>query len=1443
MKIISLKLKISTILVFFVICQGIIAQNNSKNQSQKFENTFRANKESKSNNPNSNRLLLPVITGNFSICLPGSPTTQLTATLPPAAGNPWVSSNPAVATIDATGLVTQVSFGATTITYTDNLGNTYSENVYVATFPTISTPNGTSTCAGGTLQIDGSLFPNALTPWTSLTPAIASVDNAGLITGNSGGIATIQYMNLGGCTTTTTITINPLLIPNVTCGATTTSQITFNWSAVAGATTYVRSYQIGAGPFQSAGSSNALFYTLTGLLPSTTVTFYVAPSGSVGSCFQVGQVTCSTLPCNAATTPVTPTIGLITPPSCILTTGSVAISGLPAGNWTINQTGTAANSIVGNTASTTISGLATGNYTFTVTNDLGCTSVATANVNIPAQPPTPAAAISTGDITQCQQLPIQTLDANNAITPIVGQTVSWYTLPVGGVLVPSPTLNAVGTVTYYAQVFDGTCNSLTRTSVKLTITGTPTAPISTGDITQCEQLPIQTLDANNAITVIPGQTISWYTLAVGGVLVPAPTLNTVGTITYYAQANDGSCNSLTRTSVKLTITGAPAAPISTGDITQCEQLPIQTLDANNAITVIPGQTISWYTLAVGGALVATPTLNTVGTITYYAQANDGTCNSTTRTSVKLTITGAPATPISTGDITQCEQLPIQTLDANNAITVIPGQTITWYTLAVGGVLVPSPTLNAVGTATYYAQAFDGTCNSLTRTSVKLTITGTPAAPISTGDITQCEQIILQTLDANNAITVLSGQTISWYDQLTGGTLVTTPTLNATGSITYYAETKVGNCLSLTRTRVILTINAAPAPPVSGGDIFQCEQNPLQTITATATVPAGQNVIWYDTPTAGTVVPNPSINTAISIVYFAEAFNGTCPSLTRTPVILTINELPADPAIGLLTQPDCFTATGSITIFPVPAGITYSFDNGPFTTTTFYGLLPGGTTHTLVAKNTGGCSSSTITVTILPQPTTPAAPILVVTQPTCTLPTGEITITPISGETYSFDGGPFTNQLVYTGLIAASTHTVKAKNSDGCFSATSSATLNIQPLTPAPPTLTPIQPTCTEPTGTVQISNVLGQTYSFDGSPYTATLNYPGLAGGSTHTVTAKNGSGCFSAPSTITLNIQPPTPSTPAFFVAQPNCTDALGEITILNVGLETYSFDGGPYTSNLIYPNLQPGTYTITAANSFPCFSAVASVTVNPQPITLTPAIIDGVICTDEATGIPFRTHILDTGLNPATHSFVWTLDGIVIAPTSSSINVSVPGVYTVVATNISTGCDSPVATATVTTSFPGLGIATQVINQFSNEAAIIVNVASGTGPFTYQLDNGPVQESNVFSPAVPGSHVVYVKDVNGCTDLTTEVTVLGYMTFFTPNNDAYNDTWNVIGLENQPGTLIHIYDRYGKYIKQVSANGKGWDGTLNGQPLPSTDYWFTVEYTENGQSKEFKSHFSLVR
>ncbi|WP_170253308.1 hypothetical protein, partial [Aequorivita antarctica] len=83
-----------------------------------------------------------------------------------------------------------------------------------------------------------------------------------------------------------------------------------------------------------------------------------------------------------------------------------------------------------------------------------------------------------------------------------------------------------------------------------------------------------------------------------------------------------------------------------------------------------------------------------------------------------------------------------------------------------------------------------------------------------------------------------------------------------GSVTYYAQANVNNggCSSLTRTPVTLTITAAPGAPVSGGNQTECEASPIQTLTATATVPAGQTVVWYNQAVGGSIVNSPIRNT-------------------------------------------------------------------------------------------------------------------------------------------------------------------------------------------------------------------------------------------------------------------------------------------------------------------------------------------------------------------------------------------------------------------------------------------------------------------------------------------------------------------------------------------------------------------------------------------------------
>jgi len=67
---------------------------------------------------------------------------------------------------------------------------------------------------------------------------------------------------------------------------------------------------------------------------------------------------------------------------------------------------------------------------------------------------------------------------------------------------------------------------------------------------------------------------------------------------------------------------------------------------------------------------------------------------------------------------------------------------------------------------------------------------------------------------------------------------------------------------------------------------------------------------------------------------------------------------------------------------------------------------------------------------------------------------------------------------------------------------------------------------------------------------------------------------------------------------------------------------------------------------------------------------------------------------------------------------------------------------------------------------------------------------------------------------------------------------------LSNQPSASILIYDRYGKILKQIKPSNSGWDGTYNGNLMPSDDYWFSVTYKDENQvEQEFKAHFAMKR
>jgi len=223
----------------------------------------------------------------------------------------------------------------------------------------------------------------------------------------------------------------------------------------------------------------------------------------------------------------------------------------------------------------------------------------------------------------------------------------------------------------------------------------------------------------------------------------------------------------------------------------------------------------------------------------------------------------------------------------------------------------------------------------------------------------------------------------------------------------------------------------------------------------------------------------------------------------------------------------------------------------------------------------------------------------------------------------------------------------------------------------------------------------------------------------------------------------------------------------------------------------------------------------------------------------------LLDTGLDPQFYTFVWSLDGQILPnEVGPSLVALSGGSYSVLVTELSTGCQAEAITTVVTSSPPLVYSADVTSGAFADEHIITVTVTEGSGQWIYQLDGGPYQDSDTFTGVEPGTHIITISDANGCGSVSLEVGVVDYPQFMTPNGDGYHDTWNIIGIaQYDPTAKIYIFDRYGKLLKQISPSGSGWDGTYNGSPLPSSDYWFRVEYKEDETNKTFTGHFSLKR
>jgi len=211
------------------------------------------------------------------------------------------------------------------------------------------------------------------------------------------------------------------------------------------------------------------------------------------------------------------------------------------------------------------------------------------------------------------------------------------------------------------------------------------------------------------------------------------------------------------------------------------------------------------------------------------------------------------------------------------------------------------------------------------------------------------------------------------------------------------------------------------------------------------------------------------------------------------------------------------------------------------------------------------------------------------------------------------------------------------------------------------------------------------------------------------------------------------------------------------------------------------------------------------------------------------FTSVILDATI--ANMSYLWST-----GETTQTITTATKGIFTVDVTSPAPeNCTNRKTITVAENNKP------EIKNIIVSESTVTIELVKYESYFEYSIDGINYQNSNVFNNAPSGLQMAYVREIKLCSSDTKPFIVLIVPKFFTPNNDGFNDVWEVKGLENYPLATVTLFDRYGKTITQLDSFNTSWDGTLNKKALPATDYWYVLKLDKN--SPEQKGHFSLKR
>jgi len=561
-----------------------------------------------------------------------------------------------------------------------------------------------------------------------------------------------------------------------------------------------------------------------------------------------------------------------------------------------------------------------------------------------------------------------------------------------------------------------------------------------------------------------------------------------------------------------------------------------------------------------------------------------------------------------------------------------------------------------------------------------------------------------------------------------------------------------------------------------------------------------------------------------------------------PPALVINDISVSDVSGCAGDSNgslVVTASGGT------GSLEYSLDSISFQASPIFTGLSAGL-DTVYVRDANGCATSDTARINEPAPVSA----VVVKTDVFFGTLGSISITNASGGTPPFEysiqgpGGPFSNNTLYTNLVAATYHVV-VRDQNGC---TYEEMVDILDIVPMNVVVNLTHASCYGLSdGSIEFvpQDAVGIVqYSIDDrASFQTDSMFTGLPGNTTYYLYAEDEDGKVFV-DTVYLGQPPKMIFNNSSTMAECNAFSPTGSIDI-NVsggaGGFTYLWSDGATTEDRT--NIVAGVYTLTVTDADNC-SRQLSIAVNSEVTVDVDAGEDAFVC----AGGSIQLQGSGTGI-PVWDPSPLLSDENILDPIASGIVAPSTFVLTITETV------SPYACYDVDTVMvdihPDVGLNVTPDTVVVSGQSIQLRVTGGTfSNFDWQpgtwLDNTTVADP-IASPLEAIRYFVYALNEHGCEerdsvfiDVIEDITVFNV---FTPNGDGINEYFEIENAERFPEMLVEVYSRWGDlFFSTVGYDSSSrWDGTTRGKEAPVGTYYYII-IPEPGSSP-ITGHVTIIR